>query len=81
MMLCRFHFLKVTKEVESYHSGLSSDAYPGWLVAWVDVGGGCYRVVSEPGSTLGLNGLNVCWSCMHVSCMCVSYTYILVAFA
>lgn len=51
------------------------------VVTWVDVGRLCYRVVSKHGSALELNGLNVCWSCMHVSCMCVSYTYILVAFA
>ena len=30
---CRFHFLKVTKEVESYHSGLSLHVYPSWLVS------------------------------------------------
>jgi len=36
----RFHFLKVTKEAESYHSSLSSHVYPGWSVTWVDVGGG-----------------------------------------
>ena len=29
-----------------------------WL-AWVNVGGGCYRVVSDHGSTLGLDGKNV----------------------
>jgi len=29
------------------------------MVTWVDVGGGCYRVVSEHGSTLRLDGLNV----------------------
>lgn len=51
------------------------------MVTWVDVGGGCYTVVPKNGSTLELNGLNVCWSCMHVGCMCVSYTYILVAFS
>ena len=54
---------------------------PVGMVTWVDVGGGCYRVVSKNGSNLRLNGLNVCWSCMHVSCMCVSYTYILVSLA
>jgi len=25
------------------------------MVSWVDVGGGCYKVVSEPGSTLRLD--------------------------
>ena len=29
------------------------------MVTWVDVGGGCYRVVLEHGSTLKLDGLNV----------------------
>ncbi len=29
------------------------------MVTWVDVGGGCYRLVSEHGSTLELDGLNV----------------------
>ena len=30
--------------VESYHNGISSHVYPGLSVAWVDVGGGCYKV-------------------------------------
>jgi len=44
-MLCfhRFQFLKVTKEVESNHSNLSSHVYPGLLVTLVDVGGWCYN--------------------------------------
>ena len=29
---------------------------PVGMVTWVDVGGGCYRVVSEHGSTVGLDG-------------------------
>ena len=46
---------------------------PVGMVTWMDVGGGCYRAVLEHGSTLRLMG-GVYWSCMHVSCMCVSYT-------
>ena len=52
MIFRRFHFFKVTKEVESYHSVLLSHVYLGWPVAWVDVGGGCYRLVSERGFVL-----------------------------
>ena len=34
--LCRFHFLKVIQEVESYHSNFSSHVYPvGWLLGQV----------------------------------------------
>jgi len=40
MCFRRFHFLKVTKEVESYHSSLSLHVYPNWVITWVDVGGG-----------------------------------------
>ena len=56
-MVCfhRFHFLSVTEEAESYHSSLLSHVYPSWLVTWVSVRGGCYRVVSDDGSPLGLN--------------------------
>ena len=45
-----------------------------WLT-WVNMGGGCYRVASEHGSTLGLDGQNLfvmyarsmymCLLCMH----------------
>lgn len=69
-----------TYGVESHHSNFSSHAYPSWPVTRVDVGGGCYRVVSEHGSTLGLDGKNVffmhacrlymCLLCMHGSGHC-----------
>ena len=83
-MVCfrRFHFLNVTLEVESYHSGLSSHVYPGWPVAWADVVGGCYRVASEHGSPLGLDGLCVGHSCMLVSCVSLTLAFhVLVSFA
>jgi len=37
----QFHFINVTSEVKSYHSGLSLHFYLGWPVTWVDVRGGC----------------------------------------
>ena len=60
-MVCfhRFHFLNVTWEVESYHSNFLSHVNTSWLVTWVYVGVGCYRVVSKHGSTLRLDGLCV----------------------
>jgi len=52
-----------------------------WL-AWVNVGGECYRVVSGHGSTLGLGGWNgfvmharrmyMCLLCMHGGIHCYS---------
>jgi len=54
-----------------------------WL-AWVNVGGGCYRVVSEHGSTLGLDGWNLfvihsevimCILCHHNIIGCYYYNY------
>ncbi len=83
-MVCfhQFHFLNVTYEVESYHSGLSSHVYPGWLVTWVDVGGGCYRVVSEHGSPLKLDGLCVVHAFMLVACVSLILVFhVLLAFA
>jgi len=75
VMFRRFHFLKVTWEVKYDHSSLSSYFYPSWH-AYL---GGCGSKVLlsgiEHGSTLVLMG-DVCWSCIHVSCMCVSYTCI-----
>jgi len=38
------HFLNMTYEVESYHSGLLLHVYLDWLVAWLDVGGGYYSI-------------------------------------
>ena len=57
-MLCfhRFHFLKVTWEVESNHSSLLSHVYPSCPVTWVNVGGGCYnkiKIESSPNSIKG----------------------------
>jgi len=46
----RFHFLKVTYEVGSYHSNFSSHVYTGWSITWVD---------SKHGSPLRLDGLCV----------------------
>ncbi len=52
-----------------------------WLT-WVNVGGGCYRVVSEHGSPLGLNG-----RCIGHEYMSVAYVffmlvvYVLVVYA
>jgi len=51
------------------------------MVTWVDVGGRCYKVVSEHGSSLLLHGLCVGHPCM--SFMCVSLIlalHVLVAF-
>jgi len=49
------------------------------MVTWVDVGGGCYRVVSEHGSTLRLDGqcvlvmhayqLHMCLLHLHFMCL------------
>lgn len=65
LLACRFHFLKVISEVESYHSNASSHAYLIRVMTWVNVRGGCYRVVSEDGLTIGLNGRNLdCHECM-----------------
>jgi len=33
-----------TYGVESYHSNFSSHVYPSWLVTWVDVVGGHYKI-------------------------------------
>ena len=43
-------------------------------VTWVDVGGGCYRVVLEHGSPLRLDGL--CVGNAHMSIACVSLTLV-----
>jgi len=86
LCFCRFHFLKVTYEVEFNHSSLSSHVYPIWLVTWVDVGVGCYRVVSEHGSPLELDGqcalvmhackLHVCL--LHfIPCACCIYVMLI----
>jgi len=83
-MVClrRFHFLNMIYEVKSYHSGLPSHVYPGWMVAWVDVGGRCYRVVLEHGSPLRLNGLCVGHACISVACVSLTLAFhVLVAFA
>ena len=40
------------------------------MVTWVDVGRGCYRVVSEHGSTLGVDG-----KCVDHAFMLVSYVF------
>jgi len=44
MCFHQFHFHKVTKEVESYHSSFSSHVYLGWPVTSVDVGGGWLNI-------------------------------------
>jgi len=50
------------------------------MVTWVDVGGGCYIVVSKHGSTLGLDGFNVL--CMSASCVSPTLAFhVLVAFS
>jgi len=78
----RFHPLNVTWDVESYHSGLSSHVYPDLLVAWVDVGGGCYRVESEHGSPLRLDGLCIGIASMSVACVSLTLAFhVLVVFA
>jgi len=52
------------------------------MVAWVDVGGGCYRVVSEHGSPLALDGLCVGHACMSVVCASLTLAFhVLVAVA
>lgn len=65
--------------VSSHHMFTPTD----WLT-WLNVGGGCYKMVPEHSSTLGLDGLNVfvmhacrlymCLMCMHGDghyCNCV----------
>jgi len=77
-----FHLLNMTEEVKSYHSGLSSHFYPSWPVAWVDIGGGCYKVVSEHSSPLILDGLCFGHACMSVSCVSLMLSFhVLVAFS
>jgi len=49
---CRFHFLKVTKDVESYLSSLSSYVYPHWPFSLVDVGGGWFQSGIRAGCAL-----------------------------
>ena len=46
------------------------------MVTWVDVGGGCYRVVSKHGSTLGLDGqcVLVMHACQLHVCLLHLYT-------
>jgi len=61
-----------TWRVESYHSNSLSHVYPNWLVTWVDVGGGCYKVVSDHGSPLGLDG-----QCVGHAFMSVAYVLFL----
>jgi len=64
-----------------WHSGLLSHVYPSWLVAWVDVEGGYYRVVSEHGSPLRLDGLCFGHACMSVSCVSLTLAFhVFVAF-
>jgi len=61
---------------------MSLHVYPDWLVALVDVGGGCYRVVSKHGSPLRLDGLRVGHACKSVACVSVTLAFhVLVAFA
>ena len=67
-----FHFLKVTWEVKSYHSNFSSHVYPDWPVSSIDVGGGCYRVVSEHGSLLRLDE-----QCAFHALMLVAYVLLM----
>lgn len=69
---CWFHFLNVTSHIISYHSGRSLHVYPDYSVAWVDVGGGCYRVVSEHGSPLRLDGM-----CVGHAFMSVAYVFLI----
>jgi len=44
------------------------------MVTWVDVGGGCYRVVSKHDSNLGLDGK--CVSFMHACQLHVCLLYL-----
>ena len=53
-----------------------SHVYPNWSVTWVDVGREYYKVISEHGSTLGLDGR--CVGHDFVDFLCVSYTYVYV---
>ena len=79
---CQFHFLKVTWEVESDHISPSSHVYPSWLVNWVDIGGGCYKVASKHVSPLGLDGqcVLVMHSCqLHVFIILVIYMLVVYA--
>lgn len=82
-----FHFLKITTEVESYHSIISFHVYLGWLITWVDVGGQWLQIGisasftvfgSYPIPQIGIKawltpqtGWAVCWSCIPVGCICV----------
>ena len=52
-----------------------SHVYLGWSITWVDVGRGFYRVVSERGSTLGLDG----W-CVGHAFMLVAYVFSMLVF-
>ena len=82
MCFCVFHFLKDTWDVESYHSSLSPHVYPDWAVYWVDMGGGCYRLVTDHGSPLGLDGMCVGHACMSVACVSLTLAFhMIIAFA
>jgi len=82
-MFCRFHFLKVTKEVESVHSSLSSHVYPDWHGYL----GGCVRRVLQSGIIAWFTPRNGWEDCVGQACMsiaCLSFTlafHVLVAFA
>jgi len=81
-LVCQFCFFKLIWDAYSYHSKYVSHVYLGRLVTWVNVGGGCYKVVLEPSSTLGPDGKNVffihacrlynCLLCMHCGGHCYS---------
>ena len=54
---------------------------PVGMVHWVDVEGGCYRVVPMHGSTLGLDGWCVGHACMLVACVYLTLSFhVLLAF-
>ena len=68
--------------MKSYHSNFSSHVYLDWPVTWVDLGGGCYRVVSKHGSPLRLDGLCLGHAFMSVAhVLIILMVYMLVAYA
>ena len=79
-MFCKFHFLKVTKEVES----LIVTSLIAFLPRMASCLGRCGRRVLKSGIRAWFTPQTrwaMCWPCMHVNCMFFSYTYILITFS
>lgn len=68
-----FNFLEVTQDVESYHSNFSSYVYPvGWLLGqiWEEGVTKWYQSMVHLQDQTG----SVCFSCIHVVCMCFNHS-------